>query len=70
MLLDSVVPHRAFSRYLKKEQPEMIPYLQMVHLCKLYQDDQETLEEMKVEQQACSELVGLDHSNKKKLMSY
>ena len=48
----------------------MIPYLQMVHLCKLYQDDQETLEEMKVEQQACSELVGLDHSNKKKLMAY
>jgi len=36
MLLVSVVPHKAFSRFLTVEHPEMIPYLQMVHLCKLY----------------------------------
>ena len=47
VLLDSVVPHRAFSNYLKKEYPEMVPYLQMVHLCKLYQDDKEMFEILK-----------------------
>ena len=36
MLLVSVVPHKAFSRFLSQEHPEMIPYLQMVHLCKLF----------------------------------
>lgn len=36
ILLVSVIPHRAFKRFLQEEHPEMIPYLQMVHLCKLY----------------------------------
>jgi len=44
MLLVSVVPHKAFSKFIRTEHSEMIPYLQMVHLCKLYQDDQEMLE--------------------------
>lgn len=39
MLLVSVVPHKAFTRFLTTEHSEMIPYLQMVHLCKLYQDE-------------------------------
>ena len=49
MLLVSVVPHKAFSRFLTQEHPELVPYLQMVHLCKLFQDDQEILEELKEE---------------------
>lgn len=52
MLLASVLPYKAFSRFLSTEHPEMIPYLQMVHLCKLYQDDQEILEMLKEDQQA------------------
>ena len=47
MLLVSVIPHKAFSRFLNQDKPSMIPYLQMVHLCKLYQDDQEMLEILK-----------------------
>ena len=47
MLLVSVVPHKAFQRFLSQEHPEMIPYLQMIHLCKLFQDDQEELEDLK-----------------------
>ena len=45
ILLISVIPHRAFKRFLAEEHPEMLPYLQMVHLCKLYQDDQESLDQ-------------------------
>ena len=49
MLLLSVIPYKAFSKYLHQSHKEMIPYLQMVHLCKLYQDDNEVLQEMKKE---------------------
>ena len=45
VLLVSVIPHRCFKRFLVEEHPEMLPFLQMVHLCKLYQDDQESLEQ-------------------------
>ena len=55
MLLVSVVPHKAFSRFLTVEHPELIPYLQMVHLCKLFQDDQETLAELQEEQKNIGE---------------
>ena len=44
MLLVSVCPHRAFKTFLVEEHPDMLPYLQMIHLCKLYQDDHESLE--------------------------
>ena len=47
MLLLSVLPYKAFSRFLHKQHPEMVPYLQMVHLCKLTQEDQEMLQELK-----------------------
>ena len=70
MLLASVVPYKAFSRFLSTEYPEMIPYLQMVHLCKLYQDDLEMLSELEREQQICSEQVGIDYANKKRLSAY
>lgn len=43
-LLVSIVPYKSFSRFLHEEHLEMIPYLQMVHLCKLYQDEQEILD--------------------------
>ena len=36
MLLASVVPYKAFSSFLTTEHPEMTPYLQMVHICKLF----------------------------------
>ena len=49
MLLVSVVLYKAFSKFLHTEHPEMIPYLQMVHLCKLYQDDQEILTELEAD---------------------
>ena len=47
MLLLSVLPYKAFSRFLHQQHPEMVPYLQMIHLCKLYQDDQEMLQEIR-----------------------
>lgn len=46
-LLVSVIPHRAFSKFVHEEHQEMVPYLQMVHLCKLYQDDLEVLKEVR-----------------------
>ena len=49
MLLVSVIPYKTFSKYLHTKHKEMIPYLQMVHLCKLYQDDREVLQDMKNE---------------------
>lgn len=64
-LLTSVVPYKAFSKFLHADHPEMLPYLQMVHLCKLYQDDQEILTELEREledQTESSELLG-DNSN-------
>lgn len=70
MLLASIIPHKYFSRFLREKNPQMIPYLQMVHLCKLYQDDQEIIEEMKKEQQILSEKVGVDVSNQKQLSIY
>ena len=48
----------------------MIPYLQMVHLCKIYQDDLDTLEELKQEQQNLSEQVGVNYQSKKLLAEY
>lgn len=60
MLLVSVIPHKAFSRFLHEEKPEMIPYLQMVHLCKLYQDDLEVLQDLKYEKQRKSVEIAQD----------
>ena len=48
----------------------MIPYLQMIHLCKLFQDDQEELEDLKEYQQEVSEKIGLDNSQRKILNEY
>ena len=70
MLLVSVVPHRAFCKFLRTSHAEMIPYLQMVHLCKIYQDDLDTLEELKQEQQNLSEQVGVNYQSKKLLAEY
>ena len=70
MLLLSVLPYKAFSRFLHKQHPEMVPYLQMVHLCKLTQEDQEMLQELKEIQQEKSEQVGMDYQNKKLLADY
>ena len=70
MLLLSVLPYKAFSRFLHKQHPEMVPYLQMVHLCKLTQEDQEMLQELKEIQQEKSEQVGMDYQNKKLLAEY
>ena len=44
VLLVSVLPHRAFKTFLVEEHPDKLPYLQMIHLCKLYQDDHENLD--------------------------
>lgn len=49
MLLISVIPHKAFSKFLNAEHPEMLPYLQMVRICKLYQNDLEVLKEIQDE---------------------
>ena len=62
MLLLSVVPHKAFSKFLNQEHPELIPYLQMVHLCKLYQNDHEELELMRTQQHDESIDLGVDVS--------
>lgn len=39
LLLMSVIPHRYFISFLQTDKPNMLPYLQVIHLCKLYQDD-------------------------------
>ena len=70
MLLVSVVPYKAFSRFMHEKHPEMIPYLQMVHLCKLYQDDLEVLQEMKQEKTRQSVEIARDHQSKKLLAEY
>ena len=44
MLLVSVIPYKAFTRFLTSERSELLPYLRMIHLYKLYQDDQEELD--------------------------
>ena len=48
----------------------MIPYLQMIHLCKLFQDDQEELDDLKEYQQEVSEKIGLYNSQRKILNEY
>lgn len=70
MLLESVVPYMYFEKYLDKTKPEMIPYLQMVHLCKIYRVEIEMLQGLLEDQQLCSEEVGLDHSSRKALSQY
>ena len=70
MLLESVVPYMYFEKYLDKKKPEMIPYLQMVHLCKMYRVECEMLQGLLEDQQLCSEEVGLDHSSRKALSQY
>ena len=70
MLLVSVIPHKTFSKFLHQEHQEMIPYLQMVHLCKLYQDDLEVLQELKDEQENCSIDISQDKQSKKLLNEY
>ena len=71
MLLVSVIPYKSFSRFLHKEHPEMVPYLQMVHLCKLYQDDQEMLQELQEleEEQAETRDQAPDRSFSKKRLT-
>jgi hypothetical protein len=39
MLLMSVIPHKQFIRFLQEDMSQCLPYLQMIHLCKLYLDD-------------------------------
>ena len=46
-MLVSVIPYKAFTRFLGTEKPQMIPYLRIVHIYKLYQDDQEELGQLK-----------------------
>jgi hypothetical protein len=48
MLLMSVLPHKYFIKFLQEQHSRKMPYLQMIHLCKLYQDDLQNLAQLKV----------------------
>jgi hypothetical protein len=36
MLLLSIMPHKYFIKFLQEKMPSHLPYLQMIHICKLY----------------------------------
>lgn len=47
MMLVSILPHKYFILYLQEEQKDKVPYLNMIHLVKLYSDEGQNIEELK-----------------------
>jgi hypothetical protein len=46
MLLMSIIPHEYFKNFLSSEKPNFLPYLQEIHLGKLYLEDLTQQEEL------------------------
>lgn len=45
MMLMSVLPHKYFALYLQQEKPQLQPYLQMIHIVRLYSEEGQVLAE-------------------------
>ena len=47
MMLVSILPHKYFILYLQEERKDKVPFLNMIHLVKLYSDEGQKIEELK-----------------------
>lgn len=48
MILDSAIPFKLFSNYLQTEQPQHLPYFQIVQLCDLIKSEVTEMQQLKV----------------------
>ena len=46
MMLISVLPHKYFVTFLQEDQSQLLPYLQIIHIYKLYLNELETLQSL------------------------
>ena len=62
MMLMSVLPHKYFALYLQQEKPGLQPYLQMIHIIRLYSEEGLVLNE---KEKALELLVGVEEHDAK-----
>ena len=60
MMLISFLPHKYFSQFLKQEKPKFQPYMQMIHLVRLYSDENQALSTTEAE---ITEITGVSANN-------
>jgi hypothetical protein len=57
MMLVSVLPHKYFISFLQEDKITHLPYLQLIHLYKLYSDEMEQLTEIEMEIARCTNIT-------------
>jgi hypothetical protein len=58
MMLVSVLPHKYFISFLQEEKRSFLPYLQIIHIYKLYENEYQTLKELEIELDEIADIKG------------